>query len=68
MLQDALLLFDKVHARHPDVSVMGRGLGSGVAVRVASARAVERLILVTPYEAGAGRDVSLVPDALHRQL
>jgi uncharacterized protein len=30
--------------------VIGRSLGSGVAIRVASERRVERLLLVTPYD------------------
>jgi hypothetical protein len=36
--------------RHPRVTVIGRSLGSGVAIQVASARPVERLVLVTPYD------------------
>jgi pimeloyl-ACP methyl ester carboxylesterase len=47
---DALALFQMVHARHPDVAVIGRSLGSGVAVRLASEAAVARLVLVTPYD------------------
>jgi pimeloyl-ACP methyl ester carboxylesterase len=39
-----------VAARHPRVTVIGRSLGSGVAIQVASARPVERLVLVTPYD------------------
>ena len=35
---------------HRRVVVIGRSLGSGVAVQVASARPVARLILVTPYD------------------
>ncbi|MBD2839231.1 alpha/beta fold hydrolase [Pseudomonas sp. JM0905a] len=46
---DALALFDKVHALHRDVAVVGRSLGSGVAIRLASQRPVARLVLVTPY-------------------
>ncbi|MDA8482690.1 lysophospholipase [Pseudomonas resinovorans] len=46
---DALALFDKVHALHGDVAVVGRSLGSGVAIRLASQRPVARLVLVTPY-------------------
>lgn len=58
---DALLLFDKVHARHPDVTVMGRSLGSGLAVRMASKRPVGALILVTPYESLVGLAATLFP-------
>jgi pimeloyl-ACP methyl ester carboxylesterase len=52
--QDALALFDKVHAAHPDILVMGRSLGSGVAVRLASRRPASRLVLVTPYDSIEG--------------
>ncbi|ROZ76244.1 hypothetical protein EEB15_13465 [Ramlibacter sp. WS9] len=51
---DALALFDKVHAAHADVVVMGRSLGSGVAVRLASQRPASRLVLVTPYDSIEG--------------
>ena len=47
---DALALFDRVAAQHRRVVVIGRSLGSGVAVQVASARPVARLVLVTPYD------------------
>jgi pimeloyl-ACP methyl ester carboxylesterase len=47
--RDAIALFDRVHADHPRIVVMGRSLGSGVAVRLASQRPALRLILVTPY-------------------
>ncbi len=50
LFADGLALFDRVHADHPDVEVIGRSLGSGVAVYVASQRPVERLVLVTPYD------------------
>ena len=46
---DALALFDHVGKTHAEVTVVGRSLGSGVAVWVASQRPVSRLILVTPY-------------------
>jgi len=46
--KDALVLFDTVYAKHPNVVVVGRSVGSGVAVRLASQRPVSRLVLVTP--------------------
>lgn len=46
---DAMALFDKVYADHPQIVVVGRSLGSGVAVRLASVRPVAKLVLVTPY-------------------
>jgi pimeloyl-ACP methyl ester carboxylesterase len=50
LIADALVLFDRVHADHPHVVVIGRSLGSGVAIHIASVRPVERLVLVTPYD------------------
>jgi len=52
--EDAAGLFDKVHAQHPDVIVIGRSLGTGVAARLASTRPVARLVLVTPYDSLLG--------------
>ena len=49
LVADAIALFDKVHAEHHNVVVVGRSLGSGVAMHLASQRPVARLVLVTPY-------------------
>jgi uncharacterized protein len=46
----AFVLFDAVHAQHANVTLIGRSLGTGVAIRVASQRPVTRLVLVTPYD------------------
>jgi pimeloyl-ACP methyl ester carboxylesterase len=51
---DAAGLFDKVHAQHPDVIVIGRSLGTGVASRLASTRPVSKLVLVTPFDSLLG--------------
>lgn len=50
LIADALAVFDHVHAIHPQVTAMGRSLGSGVAVQLASARPVQGLVLVTPFD------------------
>jgi pimeloyl-ACP methyl ester carboxylesterase len=50
LFADALAVYDRVRAQHPDVAVMGRSLGSGVAVFVASERPVDRLVLVTAFD------------------
>ena len=47
--RDAMTLFDLVYATHPHIAVVGRSLGSGVAVRLASLRPAARLVLITPY-------------------
>ncbi|MDQ1830877.1 alpha/beta hydrolase [Massilia scottii] len=54
LFADGLALFDMVKASHPQVTVIGRSLGSGVAVHIASARPVARLVLVTPYDSIVG--------------
>jgi len=46
--RDAIALFDAAYAEHPEILVVGRSVGSGVAVRLASQRPVSRLVLVTP--------------------
>lgn len=50
LLQDARALFDQVRGRHADLAVIGRSLGSGIAVRLAAERPVSRLVLVTPFD------------------
>ncbi|EJM57656.1 alpha/beta hydrolase [Pseudomonas sp. GM48] len=52
--RDAITLFDTVYASHPHVAVVGRSLGSGVAVRLATQRPVARLVLITPYNSLEG--------------
>ncbi len=50
LFADALEGYDHVAARHANVAVMGRSLGSGVAIYVAVNRPVTRLVLTTPYD------------------
>jgi len=50
LVTDARALFDEVHRQHPEVVVIGRSLGSGVAVQLAAQRPVQRLVLVTPFD------------------
>ncbi len=67
LLADALALFDRVHGDHAQVTVMGRSLGSGVAVHLAAHRPVSRLVLVTPFdsiEALAAARFPLMPISL----
>lgn len=48
--RDALALFDRVQAEHSCVAVIGRSLGSSIAVHLASQRPVDHLVLVTPFD------------------
>lgn len=50
LIGDAIALFDHVAPHHTDVAVIGRSLGSGVAVQLGAARPIEKLILVTPFD------------------
>jgi uncharacterized protein len=64
ILADAEILFDRVQAQHAQVAVIGRSLGSGVAVHLASVRDVAKLALVTPYDSVlriAQRQLPFVP-------
>ena len=54
LFADGLALLDLVQARHSRVTLMGRSLGSGVAIRLAATRPVTRLVLVTPYDSILG--------------
>jgi pimeloyl-ACP methyl ester carboxylesterase len=50
LFQDGLALFDVVAKKHSKIDVVGRSLGSGIAVYIASRRPVTKLVLVTPYD------------------
>lgn len=50
LVSDALTLFDRIAVEHNEIVVVGRSLGTGVAVHVASLRKVKKLVLVTPYD------------------
>lgn len=54
LVADALALFDRVAREHADVAVVGRSLGTGVAVQLAAQRPVSRMVLVTPFDSLAG--------------
>ena len=49
LLHDAEAIYDAVSPGHENVTVIGRSLGSGVAVHLASVRPVHQLVLVTPF-------------------
>lgn len=50
LISDAEAIYDSLRAHHGPIAVVGRSLGSGVAVALAARRPVERLILVTPFD------------------
>ena len=50
LFSDAISIYDQILGRHSSISLMGRSLGSGVAVYLASKRDIEQLFLLTPYD------------------
>jgi hypothetical protein len=50
LIADAQATYDLVRKTHDKIAVMGRSLGSGVAVALATTREVERVVLVTPFD------------------
>jgi len=53
LFSDSIAIYDQIQALHPSISLMGRSLGSGVAVYLASKRDIEQLFLLTPYDSVA---------------
>src|SRR5579862_709684 len=54
LFEDGLTLFDQVAKNHTNIDVVGRSLGTGIAVYVASRRPVTKLVLITPYDSIEG--------------
>lgn len=50
LFADALAVFDSISHQHGTVSVIGRSLGTGVALYLANQRPVDRVVLITPYD------------------
>ena len=50
LFSDALAIYDALKPQYQSISLMGRSLGSGVAVYLASRRETDKLILLTPYD------------------
>ena len=50
LIADAQVTYDRIAKTHSSVALMGRSLGTGVAVALATTRPVEKVILVTPYD------------------
>lgn len=50
LVNDALVLFDYIKNNHNNIIVVGRSLGSGIAIQLASKQQVQGLILITPYD------------------
>lgn len=61
LVADALALYDRIAREHQEIVVVGRSLGSSVAVQLAAQRQVARLVLVTPFASLADLAASQFP-------
>jgi len=69
LTSDALAVHDYAAARHLGrIDVVGRSLGSGVAMQVAVRRPVERLVLITPFDSLVATAADLFPRLPVRHL
>ncbi len=50
LFDDALAIYDAISTQYQSISVIGRSLGSGVAVYLATQRKIDKLVLITPYD------------------
>jgi len=50
LITDAQATYDVIRKTHERIVVMGRSLGTGVAVALATTRDVDKVVLVTPYD------------------
>ncbi len=58
---DAVAVYDRIAARHDRVSAIGRSLGSGIGVHLATERKIDKLALITPYDSIAAVAQSKYP-------
>ena len=61
LFSDSLAIYDHIIKQHESVSAYGRSLGSGPAAYLAANRALEKLILLTPYDSVAEIAQKLYP-------
>jgi pimeloyl-ACP methyl ester carboxylesterase len=59
--EDASAWFTHLKQRHRRITLIGRSLGTAVAVRLAAEQVIERLVLVTPYDSIAAVAASHYP-------
>ncbi|WDE98499.1 alpha/beta hydrolase [Lentisphaera profundi] len=50
IFSDALKLYDSLKVKYDKIHLIGRSLGTGVAIYLASQRDVDKLVLITPYD------------------
>jgi hypothetical protein len=61
LFADAEAIYDHIKPAHERIHAIGRSLGSGVAIHLASARKLDRLALVTPFDSIASVAAGAMP-------
>jgi uncharacterized protein len=61
VMKNALALYDAVVNRHEAVGLVGRSMGTGVAMQVASKRKIDHMLLVSPFDQLFNAEKALVP-------
>ena len=61
LFADAEAVYDRLKPEYRRIHLIGRSLGSGVAVQLAGARGVDRLALVTPFDSIAAVAAGAMP-------
>lgn len=61
LLADAIAFYDFAAEQYPDITVIGRSLGTGVAVPLADQRPVTRIVLITPFDSMANLAAQIYP-------
>lgn len=61
LVRSALDLYDAVASKYASVGLIGRSLGTGVAIQLASQRAVDQMLLVSPFDRLYTAEKPLVP-------
>lgn len=61
LVADAKALYGIAAATHPHVTIIGRSLGSGIAIQLAASVRADRLVLVTPYDSIVGLGAARFP-------
>ena len=50
LCSDALYIYDLIKNKYPNISIIGRSLGTGVATYLAAKRDIDKLALITPFD------------------
>jgi len=58
---DALFIYDQIIPNHKSISLIGRSLGTAIASYLASKRAIEKLVLITPFDSAIAVAQDLYP-------